>query len=211
MSLSRRVTSTQLAALGTAVPVTVYGLLAGAEVGTVRSWIMIMVFLLAVWLGRQERLLLSLACAAFVIVIQAPRALYGISFQLSYCSVLAIALVLRASPEEERDCLPPVRRIRDRFGTWLTTYARMTGGVTVATLPLVAYHFNQVAWLGLAANLLVVPLAGLVLVPWALGPPCGSWQPEARRFPSPRSTKTALSSCPTWYTYSPALPAQNGM
>ncbi|MDE3117537.1 MAG: DNA internalization-related competence protein ComEC/Rec2 [Nitrospirota bacterium] len=169
LSLSRRVTSTQLAALGTAVPVTVYGLLAGAEVATVRSWIMIMVFLLAVWLGRQERLLLSLACAAFVIVIQDPRALYDISFQLSYCSVLAIALVLRASPEEERDGLPPVRRIRDRFGTWLTTYARITGGVTVATLPLVAYHFNQVAWLGLAANLLVVPLAGLVLVPLGLG------------------------------------------
>ncbi len=34
---------------------------------------------------------------------------------------------------------------------------------------MVAYHFNQVAWLGLAANLVVVPLTGLLLVPLGLG------------------------------------------
>jgi competence protein ComEC len=35
-------------------------------------------------------------------------------------------------------------------------------------MPLVAYYFNQVAWLGLLANLFVVPLAGFLLVPLGL-------------------------------------------
>lgn len=169
LKISRYVTSTRIAALGTVVPVTVYTLLAGAEVATVRSWIMIVVFLLAVWLGRPKRLLLSLACAALLITLHDPRALYDISFQLSYCSVLAIALVVRGSSDESENGLPPSRRIRERVGAWFTTYARLTGGITLATLPLVAYHFNQVAWLGLAANLVVVPLAGLLLVPLGLG------------------------------------------
>lgn len=169
LSLSRHITSTQISALGTVVPVTIYALLAGAEVATVRSWIMIAVFLLSVWLGRQERLLLSLACAAFLIVLHDPRALYDISFQLSYCSVLAIALVIRRPPDEGEDGLPPSSGLRKRFEDWLTTYVWITGGITLATLPLVAYHFNQVAWLGLVANLVVVPLAGLLLVPLGLG------------------------------------------
>lgn len=169
LRVSRHVIPTRIAALGTAVPVTVYALLAGAEVATVRSWVMIMVFLLAVWLGRQERLLQSLACAALLITLHDPRAIYDISFQLSYCSVLAIALAVRRPPDESEDGLLPPRRMRERIGAWLTTYARITGGITLATLPLVAYHFNQVAWLGLAANLVVVPLAGFLLVPLGLG------------------------------------------
>ncbi len=169
LGLSRYITSTRIAALGTVVPVTVYALLAGAEVATVRSWIMIVVFLLSVWLGRQERLLLSLACAALLITLHDPRALYDISFQLSYCSVLAIALAIRRPQEESGEGIPPPRRILGRIGDWLTTYAWITGGITLATLPLVAYHFNQVAWLGLASNLVVVPLVGLLLVPLGLG------------------------------------------
>lgn len=169
LGLSRHITATRSAALGTVVPVTIYALLAGAEVATVRSWIMIVVFLLSVWLGRQERLLLSLACAALLITLHDPRAIYDISFQLSYCSVLAIALVIRRSPDESEDRLPPSPLLRKRVEDWFTTYARITGGITLATLPLVAYHFNQVAWLGLAANLVVVPLAGLLLVPLGLG------------------------------------------
>ncbi|TAJ07136.1 MAG: DNA internalization-related competence protein ComEC/Rec2 [Nitrospirae bacterium] len=169
LGLSRHITSTRIAALGTVIPVTIYALLAGAEVATVRSWIMIVVFLLSVWLGRQEHLLLSLACAAFLIALHDPRALYDISFQLSYCSVLAIALVIRRPSDESGEHLPPSRSIRKRLEDWLTTYAWITGGITLATLPLVAYHFNQVAWLGLVANLVVVPLAGLLLVPLGLG------------------------------------------
>lgn len=50
----------------------------------------------------------------------------------------------------------------------------MSGVVTVVTLPLVAYYFNQLPWLGLLANVVAVPVMGMLLVPIGLG--AGIWQ-----------------------------------
>lgn len=168
LALSRHITATRLAAGLTVVPVTLYAVLAGAEVATVRALIMILLFLLAVWLGREHRLTTAVAVAAVLILTHQPTALYDISFQLSFASVLAIALVWErreARPGEEGRPAPgPARRLR----RWLGDYALVTGAVTIATLPLTACYFNQVAWLGLLANLLVVPFVGLLLVPLGL-------------------------------------------
>jgi competence protein ComEC len=170
LALSRVITPTRLAAVATIVLVTFYTLLAGAEVATVRSLVMIAIVMLAVWLGRTHDLLRAVACAALLLVLQNPRAIYDISFQLSFMAVAAIALVIGARAGDAADGLPPRHvSIRDTAGTWLRDYLWLTGGVTLATLPLVAYHFKQIAWLGVLVNALVVPLAGFVLVPLGLG------------------------------------------
>ncbi len=52
---------------------------------------------------------------------------------------------------------------------WIQTYLKITGAIMIVTLPLVAYDFNQIPWLGILANLLVIPFAGFVLVPFGLG------------------------------------------
>ncbi|GIW53976.1 MAG: hypothetical protein KatS3mg082_0380 [Nitrospiraceae bacterium] len=172
-----RVTPTRLAAAVTVAPVTFYTALAGAEVATVRSLVMILVFLAAVWLGRDKQLLSALALAALLILCHDPRALFDISFQLSYLSVLAIALVLSPAPDSQPDTARPEFQPMK----WLERgreSVRITGAVTLVTLPLVAYYFNQVAWVGLIANLIVVPLAGLALVP--SGPRLGRMAAVAR-------------------------------
>lgn len=170
LALSRRMTPTRLAAAATIVLAVFYTLLAGAEVATVRSLVMVTMFLLAVWLGRARDLLRAVACAALLIVAQNPRALFDISFQLSYLAVLAIALVVARRSGEESDGLPPLSLTPwETAGRWAREYLWLTGGVTLATLPLVAYYFKQIAWVGLIANALVVPLAGFVLVPLGLG------------------------------------------
>ncbi|MGH7204954.1 MAG: DNA internalization-related competence protein ComEC/Rec2 [Nitrospiraceae bacterium] len=168
-ALSRRITPTRLAALVTIAPVIFYAVLAGAEVATVRSLVMILLFLLAVWLGRAKHLLPILAAAALLILIHDPRALFDISFQLSYVSVLAIALVLRWISHDNQTGPSVPDSTSWAAGEWLSRYVWITGGVTLVTIPLVAYYFNQIAWLGLATNLVVIPLAGLGLVPLGLG------------------------------------------
>jgi competence protein ComEC len=50
----------------------------------------------------------------------------------------------------------------------------MSGVVTLLTLPLVAYYFNQLSWLGLITNVVAVPVMGILLVPIGLG--AGIWQ-----------------------------------
>ncbi|HJU05493.1 MAG TPA: DNA internalization-related competence protein ComEC/Rec2, partial [Nitrospiraceae bacterium] len=168
LSLSRHITPTRLTALVTVVPVTFYTLLAGSQVATVRSLIMILVFLLAVWLGRENYLLPALAGAAWLILLSDPRALFDISFQLSFLSVLAIALTVARqarNPESDAEMLTWLAK----SWKWLRTYLLISGAVTVMTLPIVAYHFNQIAWLGVLANLVVIPYAGFVVVPLGLG------------------------------------------
>jgi len=137
-------------------------------VATVRSLVMILLFLLAVWLGRAKHLLPVLAAAALLILVHDPRALLDISFQLSYVSVLAIALILNWSTRDDQNGPSLPDPTSWAAGRWLSRYVWITGGVTLATIPLVAYYFNQIAWLGLATNLAVIPLAGFVLVPLGL-------------------------------------------
>jgi competence protein ComEC len=61
LSLSRLITPTRLAAVATLVLVAFYTMLAGAEVATVRSFVMIAIVMLAVWLGRGRDLLRAVA------------------------------------------------------------------------------------------------------------------------------------------------------
>jgi competence protein ComEC len=166
LSLSRHITPMRVAALATAFAVTWYALLAGAQIATMRSLVMLLIFLTAVWLGRGHSVLRAWAAAALVVLVHDPRALFDISFQFSYLSVLAIALVLHWNETDKADELPVPWQERAR--RWGHDYLLITGAVTLVTFPLAAYYFNQMAWLGLIANLVIVPLAGFVLVPAGL-------------------------------------------
>jgi len=167
LRLSRHQTPTRIAALLTVIPVSSYAVLAGAEVATVRSLIMILMALLAKWLGTEQRIFHALALAAGLIVLHDPVAIYDISFQLSFLSVLAIALWLgRGAPED-----PLEERPASRWSIWLGAGREavvMSAVVTLVTIPVVAYYFNQVPWLGLITNALAVPFMGICLVPLGL-------------------------------------------
>lgn len=164
LSLSRWLTASRLAALVTLFPVAAYTLLAGAETATIRSSIMITVGLWALWLGSPQYVLHALATAAGLTLLAHPPALYDISFQLSYVSVLVLALAIeRGAREDAPPELPS--SAAGRAAWWLWESVRLTALVTAATLPLVACYFNQVSWLGIVANLLVVPYVGFIVLP----------------------------------------------
>lgn len=220
LALSRVVTPTRLAAGVTLVLVTFYTLLAGAEVATVRSLVMIAIVMLAVWLGHAHDLLRAVACAALLLVVANPRAVYDISFQLSFVAVAAIALVIDARARRAAEgLLLPQAAVWEQAGAWLWDYLRLTGGVTLATLPLVAYHFKQIAWLGLFVNAVVVPLAGAVLVPVGLGSAVWLLIAGQETLPAaaanqalPDAMAAFVALCATvpgaeWHVASPPLPA----
>ncbi len=166
--LSCALTPRQLAVLVTVPMVLFYTLLSGAHVATVRSLLMILLYLFAVWIGYERQILIALGIAALGTTLADPKALYDLSFQLSYASVLAIALVFRwSTSDDEEDEIP--QAFTDNVKHWGKQYALMTLAATVGTVPLVAYYFNQVAWLGLFANAVVVPFVGMLVVPLGLG------------------------------------------
>lgn len=154
----------KLAAFLTIPPVLFYAGLAGGNIATWRAVLMIVVYLLAVLLGRQEEVYRSLALAALLISIVWPGAILDISFQLSFLSVLAIILGMRqfVAWRERRSAHRIAVRPswKERLLSWLTASLVVSLCATLGTAPLTAFHFNQVSVVGLLANLLIVPLLG---------------------------------------------------
>ncbi len=167
LALSRRITPTRIAAITTVMPVTVYACLAGAELATIRSLLMILVALMAKWLGYDHRMFHALAAAALTILLHDPQAIYDISFQLSFLSVCAVAWRLTRSSEDS-DRTAQSSSALSRGKEWVREALVMSGVVTLTTIPLVMYYFNQLPWLGLVTNLVAVPVMGGLLVPIGL-------------------------------------------
>ncbi|MDH5562516.1 MAG: DNA internalization-related competence protein ComEC/Rec2, partial [Nitrospirota bacterium] len=168
-------TATQLAVVVTLPIVTLYMLLAGAEMATVRSWIMIVVCSLGVWLGRERHLITALAVAALLMVLPNPEAIHDISFQLSYLSVAAIGMVLVSRKNKDPDTGNlEIQELGEAPSWWTNLWKKgqlawlITLAVTLTTLPLVAYYFHQIPWLGLFTNMVVVPMVGILVIPLGL-------------------------------------------
>lgn len=146
------------------IPVLLYAGIAGSNVATTRSVIMILVFVAALLVDRQRHLVVSLAVAAIVILVWSPGAALDISFQLSFAAVLGLVWGMeRFWPwwiawEERR--LVRLRGWRARLGRPLAVYCVVSVTALAATVPLTALHFNQISLIAPLANTVVVPLLG---------------------------------------------------
>ncbi|MEP6934755.1 MAG: DNA internalization-related competence protein ComEC/Rec2 [Nitrospirota bacterium] len=174
LALSRRITPTRVAAVCTLLPVAGYAFLAGAELATMRSLLMVAVGLSAIWLGQERRLFHALSAAAVGILLHDPQALFDISFQLSFLSVFALAGWLSWPSAAEVGELPNESSILRTCAHWVRDAVVMSGVVTLVTVPLVAFYFYQLPWLGLFTNVVAVPVMGILLVP--IGLASGVWQ-----------------------------------
>jgi len=161
-------TMPKLAAVLSIPPVLLYASLAGGNVATWRSVVMVLVYLLAVLLDRQQEVYRSLALAALLISLIWPGAVLDISFQLSFLSVLSILLGMaqftRWWVEWSEQRLLHLRPRRERIWRWSATYIAVSVCALLGTAPATAAHFNQVTLAGLFANLLIVPLLGSLAV-----------------------------------------------
>ncbi|MEN6507408.1 MAG: DNA internalization-related competence protein ComEC/Rec2 [Smithella sp.] len=148
------------------VPVAVYALVAGMGTTVLRAALMTLAFLTALLIGKQKDLYNILFFAALVILIVAPESLFEISFQLSFSAVLAIVFIistLNISTVAMPAALPGglhslIRRVY--------VFILVSAAATLGTLPLIVYYFNRISTITLIANLIAVPLLGmLTLIP----------------------------------------------
>lgn len=168
LALSRTITPSKIAILLAWPAVALYALLAGAELATMRSLVMITLAMIAMWLGHERHLGHTMAVALLAILLHDPRAVFDISFQLSFLSVLVMIRMIMLTKSWNADAQGADIRLRDRLMYTALMALSMSGAVTVATLPLVAFYFNQVPWMGIITNLIAVPFTGIILVPMGL-------------------------------------------
>ncbi|MDO8785671.1 MAG: DNA internalization-related competence protein ComEC/Rec2, partial [Syntrophales bacterium] len=157
----------KVSTLGACVPIMIYAFIAGMGISLVRATIMIITFMVAIFLGRERDLYNTLALAAFILLIVFPHSLFDISFQLSFTAVAAIlfitprlALLVPKGKPEERNISFSIKVFK---GILLFIMASLSA--ILGTAPLVAFYFNRVSTVGLLANIIVVPLLGMIALP----------------------------------------------
>lgn len=168
LTLSRTVTPSKIAILLAWPAVALYAALAGAELATMRSLVMITMAMIAMWLGYERHLGHAMAVALLAILLHDPPAVFDISFQLSFLSVLVMIKMIVLTKSWNADNAGADSQLRHRFRSQALKALSMSGAVTMATLPMVAFYFNQVPWMGIITNLIAIPFTGVILVPLGL-------------------------------------------
>ncbi|MGE0722774.1 MAG: ComEC/Rec2 family competence protein [Alphaproteobacteria bacterium] len=165
--LALRLPVKKLAAVGAVAGAFFYLLLSGADVPTQRAFLMATIVFLGVVVDREAITLRLIAWAALAILLLAPEAVIGASFQMSFAAVVALVAAYEASRER-------IRRWRAegsvlaKAALYLGLVAMTTLVATAATTPFALYHFNRFAAFALPANLVAVPLTSLWVMPWAV-------------------------------------------
>lgn len=158
-----------------ALPVVFFYLfLSGAAPATLRSVLMIAAAVAALYLKRELEPVNCLLLAACLILFAAPEMLFDLSFQLSFLAFWG--LVVLAPP-----LVPLVAGVGSR-ARWFLLLLLASAAAIAATLVPVAYYFHRISYVGLAANLVVVPLmgygavvAGFAALPFCLWAPWAAW------------------------------------
>jgi competence protein ComEC len=152
-----------LAAVAAMVVVTYYATLTEGGQAVVRAAIMGVIAGLALGMrrvpgvAREHGLNVDhytlLAAAGLAIIVASPGALFQPGFQLSFAAVWAILYLT-----------PRAMWLVSWLPRWLGYTIAGTVSAQLATFPILVWHYGQAPMAGFGANLLAIPLAGVVLV-----------------------------------------------
>jgi len=167
------ITPTQISVLITMPVLISYAFISGASLPTIRSLVMVIIYMMALYLGRKDQWLNSLSIAAIVILVWQPEALFELSFLLSFFAVLSIGAVIEQliNYDKKQSVLnyAPVNHERESFlkrmlkkigATLLITVAAIAG-----TAPFVVLYFNRFPIISPLTNLIITPVICFVVLP----------------------------------------------
>jgi len=152
-------------------PVILYTFIAGAGMSVLRATLMILAFMAALLISKNRDLYNTLAMAALIILLVYPPALFDVSFQLSFAAVLAIliitpqltVLVPKPDPEPGRPFGLPVLLRKGLYAFALFIIVSLSA--MLGTMPLIAFYFNRISVISLLANIIIVPILGILAIP----------------------------------------------
>ena len=129
-----------------------FALVVGGHPSVLRATVMGLLLLAALLLDRESQLPNALALAGLALLLWRPGDLWEPGFQLSFAATAGIVHLT-----------PWVTATLAGRGwpRWLATAVAVSVGAQAAVTPLMLTHFNQLSLIGVAANLVVVPLAAV--------------------------------------------------
>lgn len=141
--------------ISTIVLIWAYAFLTGLSPSVMRSALMLMFWALSSLLEQQTSRWNPLLAAAVVILIVNPLALWSVSFQLSFAAVAGIMLF---GSSMQQAVVSKGRVWQSVSGLLIVSLAAQLG-----TMPLTLHYFGQTSNYFALTNLIVVPMAGILL------------------------------------------------
>ena len=158
-----------------------YVLFLGSPHSAVRAATQIVLVLLGRVLQRPARGSALMAAAALGLLAVEPEALLSPGFQLSFAGVAGLLWLRRPLLARMRS----VQRWRPggmAAGRWIADGVATSLAATLATAPIVAWHFGRIAPIGVLANLVAIPLLGAAIPALGLAMALGTVSLPAARF-----------------------------
>ncbi|OPZ72630.1 MAG: ComEC family competence protein [Firmicutes bacterium ADurb.Bin456] len=137
-----------------------YALMTGLNPAVLRSVFMALLFVWAHHLGRDQDWPTTLALAALIMLLWKPLQIYNPGFQLSFAATWGI---LYLGPPLTAWLAGLLQGLPANAGRIAALALAVPLAAQLATVPLVAWYYNLVSPVSLPANLLAVPLVGLIL------------------------------------------------
>jgi competence protein ComEC len=164
------------AAAAALAAIAAYLFISGAEVAAQRSFIMLAIMLTALLFDRAALTMRNLATSAIIVIVISPHEVIGPSFQMSFAATAALVGAY-AVWSEHRSASPHRTSLTDRplagamlRKTWGFMAALAVTSIVagLATAVFGAYHFQRVSPLSLVANLAVMPIVSVFVMPFAV-------------------------------------------
>jgi competence protein ComEC len=153
-------------AVAAALGIGSYTIFVGADAAVVRAALMGMVGLLAVQVGRRQTGINTLAAVAALMALLNPNVLWDVGFQLSLFATLG--LILYGTPFMNAAARFLERRLQasdaQRAASILGQFVLLTFAAQLTTLPIMAYHFQQISLISPLANALILPAQPAVMI-----------------------------------------------
>lgn len=132
--------------------------ISGMSVSVLRAVIMGTVFFIAKIFDKETSIFNSLGIAALIILIFSPNSLFDISFQLSFAAVFSIAYIYPKLEKIIINLKIKPEALKSIFKLFSVTLAAQIG-----TIPLVLLYFGKLSIISLITNILVIPIAGIIV------------------------------------------------
>ncbi len=155
-----------------------FGIMTGNSASTIRSTVMFSLFLLSEVIGRTYDMITACSFSAVVLLILQPLYLYHSGFLLSFAAVTGIALL---SPvfsayaykrEEAEVIIVDVDKLigfKNKIKKAVKASIVTSLSVIAASLPIQLWFYYGYSTYGIFLNILIVPLAGVILIAALLG------------------------------------------
>lgn len=143
----------------------IYLVMCSFPISAMRSYIMVSVFLTAIFVNRDTTLKRPIGTAALLILIIYPEAIISPGFQMSFTAVIALVSLYnwlyRVNPSETRKNKGLIARLFIFFGELcLSTFV-----AGIITAPFAIYHFGTYPKFSILANMIAIPAVSIITMP----------------------------------------------